>query len=343
LSFKYFNFNVIVKKLKLISISAGNYFIYFNLKSIRVIYDMGTSETLRNRILISILYIYYCLLLFFINNFTWTGMYEESNEKISVHVPVHLKPINEKNFSHYLAGLIDGDGHFSNSNQLVISFHLKDISLAYYVKKRIGFGNVKKVKNKNAVIFVISCIKGLIVVLNLINGKLRHFVKLKQVNNILSNLKHKELNEKFKFTLNNNNDFNNYWLSGFSDADASFEVKILNIINRKKPEIRLNFQIDQKHKDLLNLIKDNFGGNIGYRSSQDTYYYGSTNFGSAKNIINYFDRFNLLSTKHINYLKWREVYLLIQRKDHLTERGLNKIIKLKKTMNNFNKDTIDLS
>ena len=25
-----------------------------------------------------------------------------------------------------------------------------------------------------------------------------------------SNLKHKELNEKFKFTLNNNNDFNNY-------------------------------------------------------------------------------------------------------------------------------------
>ena len=159
MSFKYFNFNVIVKKLKLISISAGNYFIYFNLKSIRVIYDMGTSETLRNRILISILYIYYCLLLFFINNFTWTGMYEESNEKISVHVPVHLKPINEKNFSHYLAGLIDGDGHFSNSNQLVISFHLKDISLAYYVKKRIGFGNVKKVKNKNAVIFVIKLYK----------------------------------------------------------------------------------------------------------------------------------------------------------------------------------------
>jgi LAGLIDADG endonuclease. len=92
-------------------------------------------------------------------------------------------------------------------------------------------------------------------------------------------------------------------LSGFSDANGSFQVKIINRINRKKPEIRLNFQIDQKYEDLLNLIKDNFGGNISYRSSQDTYYYGSTNFGSAKNIINYFDRFNLLSTKHINYLK----------------------------------------
>jgi hypothetical protein len=50
-----------------------------------------------------------------------------------------------------------------------------------------------------------------------------------------------------------------------------------------------------------------------------------------------------LSTKYINYLKWREAYLLIQNKDHLTEKGLNKIIKLKKAMNSFNKNTMNLS
>jgi hypothetical protein len=32
-------------------------------------------------------------------------------------------------------------------------------------------------------------------------------------------------------------------------------------------------------------IKNYLGGNIGYRKSQDTYYYGSTSFGSAKNVI----------------------------------------------------------
>jgi hypothetical protein len=53
----------------------------------------------------------------------------------------------------------------------------------------------------------------------------------------------------------------------------------------------------------LLLIKEFLGGNIGYRIKQDTYYYGSTSFGSAKNVINYFDYFNLLSSKHINYLK----------------------------------------
>jgi hypothetical protein len=65
----------------------------------------------------------------------------------------------------------------------------------------------------------------------------------------------------------------------------------------------LNFQIDQKKDNLLLLIKDFLGGNIGYRENQDTYYYGSTSFGSAKNVINYFDEFHLLSSKHINFLK----------------------------------------
>lgn len=71
------------------------------------------------------------------------------------------------------------------------------------------------------------------------------------------------------------------------------------------------------------------GGNIGYRSSQDTYYYGSTSFGSARKVIKYFDQYHLQSTKHINYLKWRKAYLIIQDKNHLNELGLNKIIKLK--------------
>jgi hypothetical protein len=90
-------------------------------------------------------------------------------------------------------------------------------------------------------------------------------------------------------------------LAGFSDADASFQIKVINRI--KKVEIRLNFQVDQKKDAILVLIKDFLGGNIGYRKSQNTYYYGSTSFGSAKNVINYFDYFHLLSSKHINYLK----------------------------------------
>jgi hypothetical protein len=90
-------------------------------------------------------------------------------------------------------------------------------------------------------------------------------------------------------------------LAGFSDADASFQIKLLNRNN--KTEVRLNYQIDQKYIYLLDLIKGFLGGNIGYRKSQNTYYYGSTSFGSAKKVISYFDRYHLLSTKQINFLK----------------------------------------
>jgi intein/homing endonuclease len=46
------------------------------------------------------------------------------------------------------------------------------------------------------------------------------------------------------FILNMNKDLKNHWLAGFSDADASFQIKILN--RSRRDEVRLNFQIDQK-------------------------------------------------------------------------------------------------
>ena len=141
------------------------------------------------------------------------------------------------------------------------------------------------------------------------------------------------------FTINSDLDLNNYWLAGFSDAFASFQIKL--ITRNNKTEVRLNFQIDQKKKDLLFLIKNFVGGNIGFRKSQDTYYFNSTSFGAAKKVIKYFDQFNLLSSKYINYLKWRKAYIIIQNKDHLNEKGLKKIVRLKKTMNRNNSENMD--
>ena len=120
----------IVKKLKQSSKSAGNNTFYNN------IYNVGTSETLRNETILN-----------------------KENVKCIIHVPSHLKPINDTQLGHYLAGLIDGDGHFSSKQQLVIAFNSSDSSLAYYLKKQIGYGSISKVKNKNAVILVVTAIK----------------------------------------------------------------------------------------------------------------------------------------------------------------------------------------
>lgn len=298
-----FNINT-VKKLKQWSQSAGN---QFNLSVVK----LRTSETLRNEIVNTVL---------------------EKIKPISVHVPKHLKPINDEQFGHYLAGLIDGDGHFSSKQQLIIVFDVLSISLAYYIKERIGYGSVKKVKDKNAFLYVLTSYDGLDKVISLVHNKIRSTNKINQINtNIMNHKRFAELNNKYPLEINNSNNLENHWLAGFSDADASFQIKIINRNN--KIEVRLNYQIDQKKKDLLVLIKNFIGGNIGYRANQDTYYYGSTSFGSAKNVINYFNKYHMLSNKHVNYLKWRKAYILIQNKEHLTEEGIKKIIKLKNTMN----------
>jgi hypothetical protein len=226
----------------------------------------------------------------------------ENIKIISIHNSKHLKPLNDNQFGHYLAGLIDGSGDFNNKQQLVIVFNSSEISLAYYIKLRIGYGQIKKVKNNNTYLFIISNIDGLIKVITLINCKLRTLNKYNQVlNNILNHHLFIQIKEKIEFNLNCNNDFYNHWLAGFSDAIANFQIKIDNKPNKNKSEIRLNYQIDQQNKDILILIKDFFGGNICY--SQDIYFYDSTSFGSANKLIKYFDVYHLQSNKHINYLK----------------------------------------
>ena len=142
LSFKYsncLNTKVIVTKLKQRSQSAGN-FAYFS--------DESTSETVRNK-----------------------SELPNSCKKVSVHEPIHSKPLTDNEFGHYLAGLIDGDGHFSKTPQLVIVFNQLDASLAYFIKGRIGYGNIYKVKNKEAVILVVSKGEGIRKVIKLIKKR----------------------------------------------------------------------------------------------------------------------------------------------------------------------------
>lgn len=294
--------------LKQLCISAGN------IKN-------GTSETLRNE----------------------TVVKTENVKPISDHVPKHFKPIKEDEFGHYLAGLIDALGQFTNKQQLVIEFNSLDASLAYYIKKRVGFGRVKKVKNQ--FILEIDAIKGLEKVINLINGKIRRENKLNQIiNNILNQDNYVEFRKKISLHCNSTKDFKNHWLAGFSDGEADFQIKELNW--SKKEEVRLNFQIDQKDSILL-LIKDFLGGNLSYypfkespRAETPVYKYNSSSYASAKNVINYFDYFHLLSSKQINYLKWRKAYLIIQKRDHLNKDGFEKIIKLKNSMNRLSVTTV---
>ena len=240
---------------------------------------------------------------------------------------------NDEELGHYLAGLIEADGCFCCSGgaaQLIIAFCGLDESFARYLVSLIGYGHVYKVSNKDAWNLVIGNKAGIIRVIKLINGKIRGQSKLNQIRKVLALPRYSEIKDLI-IKLNISNDFNNYWLAGFTDGDGSFQIKILYRKNRI--EIRIALQIDQKTDFLLKLIQSFFGGNIGYRQKTDTYYYSSTSFHSAISVVNYFEKYNLMSSKYLNWLKWLEVYKLIQSKQHLTKDGIAKITAIKNSMN----------
>lgn len=295
-----------------------------------------------------------------------------SSKPISIHVPSKHKPLNENYLGYYLAGLIDGDGNFSNQKgYLTITYNIKDKSAAYWLKSQIGYGSISKFKNKNAIKYIISHPDGLLRVLELINNKIKTNNKYYQIINYLLN-NNKLVNYKFynkydKFLKGNLNDFNNPWLSGFIDANGYFQINIINPpsgghikspINNfsNKPEIRLKLQIVQKEIDILNYIKlflcnnPPSGGHnnnsinniknlkgcyIGERKhNNDTisYYLETTSFEKSKNIIMYLDKYSLISYKYLNYLYFRKVYIIIQNKEYLTIEGINKIKDIKNKM-----------
>jgi len=98
---------------------------------------------------------------------------------ISEHVP-NKNNLTHNEFGYFLAGLIEGDGWFGYK-QLHIIFGEEDTSLAYFIKKRVGHGNIYKIKNKKAVRYVCKNKTGLLIILSLINGKLLSNYKYDQL------------------------------------------------------------------------------------------------------------------------------------------------------------------
>ena len=241
--------------------------------------------------------------------------------KISEHVPLHKSNLSDTDFGYFLAGLIEGEGWFG-FKELHIIFNEKDISLAYFIKKRIGYGNVYKIKNKKAVRYICKHEKGLSIILYLINGKLISKPKYDQL------IKH-NYSENFDYLIlppSNILNLDNYWLAGFTQADGCFHISIAKSKTHKTGfSVRLEFSIKQNDvlplKLLYNLL--NMGNLSQY--SNGIWCYKSTGYKTAALLIDYFDKFNVFAGKYIDFLKFRKVYIMITEGKHLEEKGILKI------------------
>ena len=242
--------------------------------------------------------------------------------KISEHIPKRNN-FNDEEFGYFLAGLIEGDGWFGK-NQLHIIFSETDISLAYFIKKRIGYGNVYKTKDKKVVRYICKNKVGLLIILSLINGKLVSNYKYDQL------IKH---NYSEDFNINilpalNYLSLDNPWLAGFTQAGGCFFINVVNSKTKTHKtgySVRLEFSLKQNDELPLILLYNSLGmGNI---SQYDTgvWCYKSSGYKTAAVLINYFDKYNIFAGKYIDYLKFRKVYIMITEGKHLDSKGILKI------------------
>lgn len=141
---------------------------------------------------------------------------------------------NQSKFNAYLAGLWEGDGHIwipatthapsgkRYTPHFCITFADTNYPLAIMLKRRLG-GSIRHKPENNAYVLTISSIKGLCNVVYIINGLLRT-PKIYKFQALVQWLNTEGHSNNPVLPVDVSSLLHNAWLSGFLDADGSFDV-----------------------------------------------------------------------------------------------------------------------
>ena len=230
-----------------------------------------------------------------------------------------------------------------NYPSIQIVFHLKDLPLALLIQKELGVGSLSRKKGVDAYILTVNSYEGILLVISLINGKMRT-PKVHSLNGLIDFLNKTKETSIEKHSVSIEPLDSNPWLSGFIEADASFQVR--TTLSGKYPKIVCKLEISQRREDrkgyhnldFLNYIAEFLETEVKKIRSdkpKPEYRVRTTNLKGNFKIKNYLLQYPLFGTKHLDSLNWMEVVDMFNRKEHNTDEGKEKIVKIKSGMNNY--------
>jgi hypothetical protein len=160
-----------------------------------------------------------------------------------------------------------------------------------------------------------------------------------QVNNpsnLTCNTKNKD-GDTISYLDANNHTINPMFVTGFTDAEGSFMIKLAKAPSGLGWRVQLDFTIGLHLKDLVlvKAIQNYFGvGNVQANSFNNTCCFTVTSLYDILNIIiPHFDKFCLCTKKKADYLLFRKAALLMAQGLHLTIEGLNEIVSIRASIN----------
>lgn len=158
--------------------------------------------------------------------------------------------LEKSKFNQWLAGLIDGDGCFLISKQGYASFEItiqtRDKKCLFLIKQKFG-GSIKIRSGIDCVRYRMQHRKGLLDLINAVNGEIRNPIRLLQLKKICEKYEI-QLKEPVPLT------YNNGWLSGFMDSDGSVYLNL--------ESAQMFITASQKDRYLLDILCDLYGGTV---------------------------------------------------------------------------------
>lgn len=226
----------------------------------------------------------------------------------------------------YLAGLIEGDGYISITNQnrviIGITFNSKDTPLAEKLLKLLGKGTIVK-RTTNSIELRFSEKNTVLKIVNLINGKFRT-PKINQLHLLIDWLNNKHNINIAKLLIDNSSLDHNGWLTGFIEADGNFFIgysdkQIICKFNLEQRMIYLKTQ--ESYYTILNQICLFLNVKLAIRDRSNhtnpIYIIRLENQASIQILINYLNKYPLLSSKRLDFKDWEKSFSLILEKKPL--------------------------
>ena|SRR3989344_3438831 len=140
---------------------------------------------------------------------------------------------------------------------------------------------------------------------------------------------------------------NPHYIAGFIDGEGSFSVSIGKHKTLSRGlEVRCEFEIELRKDDqeILERICATFGCGKIYDCSYERYgwyphakYKITSTKDMEKYLFPFLDRYQLQAKKIHVYKLFREIVLMVRRKEHLTNNGFKKIVSLRDRMRSFGK------
>lgn len=132
--------------------------------------------------------------------------------------------------------------------------------------------------------------------------------------------------------------FNPYWIAGFVEGEGSFMVDVAKSNTKVGQAVNLRFKLSQHSRDtlLFRSLVDYLGcGVIRVDEVKNVVYFTVTRFSDVfEKIIPLFTKYELIGNKKQDFADFCLVANLMKERAHLTQNGLESILKIKNDMNN---------